>query len=62
MSMLGVAAIGIHVGASMGNKGVMGDGSILSKEAGGIALWSRRVHRDVKDRAPSIEEGPVRYL
>ena len=60
--MLGIAAIGSHVGVSMGNKRLVGDGPILSKEARGVALWSRRVHRDVKDRSPSIEEGPVRYL
>ena len=46
----------------MGNKRLMRDGLILSKEAGDVALWIRRVHRDVEDRATSIEEGPVRYL
>ena len=60
LSILSNWAIDRNVGVSMGNHELIGDSLILSQEAGGVVLWSRRVHRDVEDMTPSIEEGPIK--
>ena len=46
----------------MRSEGLIGDGPIMGQEVGGVVLQSRRVRRDIEDRAPSIEEGPVKNL